>query len=150
MEQQEVSQEKYKESLISNFDKTKTYLGSHIAHVIHQSSFKVRHEGSIINNNDIKKGDCFWLYEGGKPRPAVVISFNKKTNVCQVIKLTSTDNLRNTGISVNSRFTRDCFYSYGLDIAIADYVSRNFFFHVEDKKSLNLAIKGNKRFFNVK
>lgn len=154
MEQQEylkeLPHERLKQDLCAKFTPTSTYIGSHIIHTISTSSFKIKQEGNILSDEDVRKGDVFWYYEATKPRPAVVISINKKTNICKIIKLTSTNNIHNTSISVNSRFSRDSFYSYGFDIVKKEYVARNFFFHIEDKKNLNLAIKENKKFFNIR
>ena len=154
MEQQEflkqLPHERLKQELCAKFTPSNTYIGSHIIHTISTSSFKIKQEGNILSDEDVKKGDVFWYYETSKPRPAVVISVDKKTNICNIMKLTSTDNIHNTLISVNSRFARDGFYAYGFDIVKTEYVARNFFFHIEDKKNLNIAIKNNKSFFNIK
>jgi hypothetical protein len=83
-----------------------------------------------------------------KARPAVVISVDNKNQTCKVITVTtSADCIHNTGISHNSRFVEEGFYAYSLNLVTISEVAENFICVIEDKKTLNKAIKVIKDFF---
>lgn len=136
-----------KKGLCSKFNTTEKYTGKSVVHIISHTSLEKMMDISLINPEDVKVGDVFWIKDFKNKRPAVVISVHKKEGYCKVIKLTSTDNVHNTQIPTNSRFVQNSFYAYGFDVVRIDMVARHFFYHTEDKKSLRLAIKKNKEFF---
>lgn len=136
-----------KTELINQFSKEKTYLGSHIRTQINDTSFS-NFINSSIHNGQVKKGDMFISNRMKKARPAVVISVDNKNQTCKVITVTtSADCIHNTGISHNSRFVEEGFYAYSLNLVTISEVAENFICVIEDKKTLNKAIKVIKDFF---
>ena len=141
--------EKIKQDLSDKFTEHTTYIGKHIKHQIKMHPFKELKENVALDENKVKKGDCFIEKSLRKSRPAVVIAVNHKSGICKYITLTSSENIHSTHINVNSRFKliEGC-YGIGLNITNLKEVTENFICVMEDKKNLNKAIEFNKQFFN--
>lgn len=134
--------------LIGKFSKEKTYLGAHIRKEISDTNFKEVKSPAILTGQ-VKKGDVFVNRNLSKPRPAVVISVDNKNKICKIVPLTtSAECIHNTGISHNSRFISEGYYSYSMDVVSTDYVCDNFICVIEDSKKLNEAIKLVRQFFS--